>query len=271
MEFDLIQKYFIRPASHPSIVLGNGDDCALLHSDQTLAFSTDTLVEGTHFLKDKITPADLGYRALAVNISDLSAMGAKPLAFLLSITLPELNEAWLTEFSNGLFSWDLDLIGGNTTCGPLAITIHIIGELPKGKSLNRSNAKLDDDIYVTGTLGLAPVRPISRIQFAQGLLDLAHAAIDISDGLTQDLAHILNASKLGGVLNIKSIPGRDFHLGEDYELCFTAPSKNRELIAAWAKKTKTPLALVGQIVAEPGLREAINNTPIPTRGYQHFT
>lgn len=271
MEFNLIQKYFMQQAKRLEILLGNGDDCALIHSDQLLALSMDTLVEGTHFLKDKITPFDLGYRALAVNLSDLSAMGAKPLAFLLSLSLPLIDEAWLAEFSKGLFSWHLDLIGGNTTQGPLAITIQIIGTLPKGKGLTRNAAQIEDDIYVTGILGQAPIRPTPRLEFAQGLLNLAHAAIDISDGLTQDLNHILTASRCGAKLNLSKIPGNDFNRGEDYELCFTAPPQHAKTIHNLALQTNTPLVNIGQIIAKLGLWDATTNNCIPIRGYQHFT
>ena len=124
---------------------------------------------------------------------------------------------------------------------------------------------------MTGTLGLALVKPTPRIAFAQGLLDLAHAAIDISDGLTQDLNHILTAAKLGAVLDFAAIPGQNFDRGEDYELCFTAPAKNRIAIEAWAKTTQTPLTIIGKITAQSGLREMHTHNPIPITGYQHFS
>lgn len=274
MEFTLIEKYFMRTADQSAVTLGNGDDCALIHSKQNLALSIDTLVEGTHFLKDQISPADLGYRALAVNLSDLAAMGAKPLVFLLSLTLPEVDEPWLAEFSKGLFSladrYQMDLIGGNTTKGPLAITIQIIGELPLGEALKRSAAQTGDDIYVTGTLGLRTVRPTPRIEFAQGLLDLAHAAIDLSDGLTQDLNHILTASKLGASLDLNLIPGKEYDYGEDYELCFTASTQNRDKIQKLAETTHTPICLIGQTIKTPGLYESQSKQAIAIKGYQHF-
>ncbi len=270
MEFDLIQKYFMRPSKNHKVILGNGDDCALIHTDKVLAVSADTLVEGTHFLENKITPADLGYRALAVNLSDLAAMGAKPVAFLLSLTLPKINELWLAEFSKGLLSWNIDLIGGNTTQGPLTINITIIGELPSGKALKRGAAKINDHIYVTGILGLAPVRPTPRVEFSQSLLDLAHAAIDISDGLTQDLTHILTASHLGAELELSKIPGTDFNRGEDYELCFTAPPCNEEKIRKLAEQTLTPLAKIGKVISKPGIWDKAGYA-ITVQGYQHFS
>ncbi len=280
MEFDLIQTFFQRPAKHRGVILGNGDDCALLQSKHTLAFSTDSLIEGTHFIQNEITPADLGYRALAVNLSDLSAMGASPLAFLLSLTLPHVDEAWLALFSKGLFSladeYHIDLIGGNTTTGSLAITIQIIGTLPTGKALLRSAAKVGDPIYVTGRLGEKKVRPTPRIHFASHLLPLAHAAIDISDGLTQDLSHILNASHCGAVLDLSSLPTHNLDAalygGEDYELCFTAPLSEHEALVKMALETNTPLSRIGEIVQKPGLWQVHNQTwtPLKVKGYQHF-
>lgn len=289
MEFNLIQKFFHRPSRQKNILLGNGDDCTLLKSTQILAFSIDTLVQNTHFT-DNISPFDLGYRALAVNLSDLAAMGAKPLAFLLALTLPAQDENWLADFAKGLFSladqYQLDLIGGNTTQGPLAITIQIIGELPQNQALKRSNAKADDDIYVTGTLGEAAfllkthnqlLAPTPRIHFAEKLLSLAHAAIDISDSLTQDLAHILAASKLGAEIDYAQIPTQrpvEFALfgGEDYELCFTAPQHNRNAIELLAQSHHVPLSRIGRIITEPGLWHIDKGERIalPIKGYQHF-
>jgi len=278
MEFQLIERYFQRQAKRPEVVLGNGDDCALLQSKHTLAISIDTLVEGTHFLQSQIAPLDLGYRALAVNLSDLAAMGAKPLSFLLALTLPQNDQQWLTEFSQGLFSladsFDCELIGGNITKGPLAITIQITGKLPTGKALKRSGAKAEDNIFVTGTLGVSPVRPTPRIDFAAGLLDLAHAAIDISDGLIQDLNHLAQASAVGASLVLPDIPCHEIekalYRGEDYELCFTAPPESRAAIETLAKQTNTPLACIGKITTKQGIFDAQINQAILIKGYQHF-
>lgn len=280
MEFDLIRTYFQRTAQNDKIILGNGDDCALLHSHATLALSIDTLVAGTHFIENAMTPFDLGYRALAVNLSDLAAMGAKPLAFLLALTLPKADEKWLAEFSRGLFSladsYSLDLIGGNTTKGPLAITIQIIGELPFGKGLQRNAAKIGDAIYVTGNLGTKCVRPSPPVAFAQGILDLAHAAIDISDGLSQDLAHILTASGVGALLHLNQIPTTNLEAalygGEDYELCFTAPPQHEMQLQQIALATETSLTRIGEIISRPGIWH-IHETrwqALFPRGYQHF-
>jgi thiamine-monophosphate kinase len=223
-EFDLIETFFKRPARHAT--LGVGDDCALLpvRAGQQLAISSDMLVEGRHFLST-VNPRWLGYKALAVNLSDLAACGAEPKAFMLALALPEVNAAWLSEFSKGL--WDLadvhqcDLIGGDTTRGPLNICITVLGEVPAHLALLRSGAKAGDDIYVSGTLGDARLalevfrgrlsvpqevfeqarlrmeRPTPRVALGQALRGVASAAADISDGLLGDLQHILKASGVG--------------------------------------------------------------------------
>lgn len=280
MEFDLIRTYFHRPLQNDKIILGNGDDCALLRSNHTLALSIDSLVAGTHFIENAISPFDLGHRALAVNLSDLAAMGATPLAFLLALTLPATNENWLAEFSRGLFSlaeqYALNLIGGNTTKGPLAITIQIIGELPLGKGLQRNAAKIGDAIYVTGNLGRQCIRPYPPVTFAARIVDLAHAAIDISDGLSQDLAHVLTASRVGAVLDLQKIPTTNLDAalygGEDYELCFTAPPHHEAALQEIARATHTPLTRIGEIIAKPGLWHihAGKWQALIPRGYQHF-
>ena len=226
-EFDLIARYFKRPARHA--VLGVGDDCALLNAapGMHMAFSTDSLVEGRHFLST-VSPVDLGHKALAVNLSDLAACGAKPRAFLLSLTLPRVDEVWLSGFAQGLWAladtFDCELIGGDTTQGPLNINITVMGEVPAGQALLRSNAQVGDDIYVSGTLGDARValevfrgrlsvpeavfsatrsrmeRPWPRVALGTALRGVASAAADISDGLLGDLGHILTASRVGADL-----------------------------------------------------------------------
>jgi thiamine-monophosphate kinase len=226
-EFDLIARYFTRPPRHAT--LGVGDDCALLslQSGMQLAVSSDMLVEGRHFLST--TPATgLGHKALAVNLSDLAACGAKPLAFTLALALPSIDEPWLAGFSKGL--WDLadahgcELIGGDTTQGPLNICITVLGEVPPGDALLRQHAQLGDDIYISGTVGDARLalevfkgtvfleaahfeaarlrmdRPTPRVELGLALRGVANAAIDISDGLLGDLGHILQRSKVGAVI-----------------------------------------------------------------------
>ena len=227
-EFDLIARYFTRPAKRA--VLGVGDDCALLQPKpgMQLAISSDMLVEGRHFFAD-VDPWALGHKALAVNLSDLAACGAAPLAFTLALSLPSIDNAWLQSFSNGL--WALadqhgcELVGGDTTRGPLNICITVFGEVPRGQALLRSGAQAGDDLYVSGTLGDARLaldallgkislppdmllqtrlrleQPTPRIALGIALRGLATSAIDISDGLAGDLGHILKASGVGAQVN----------------------------------------------------------------------
>jgi thiamine-monophosphate kinase len=231
-EFDLIARYFTRPTARA--VLGVGDDCALLQPapGTQLAISSDMLVEGRHFFAD-VDPAMLGHKALAVNLSDLAACGAKPLAFTLALSLPRVDEPWLAAFSQGLFALadahGCELVGGDTTQGPLNICITVFGEVPvisgKSQALLRSGARPGDDVYVSGTLGdarlalealrgavslppgmLAQARlrleqPTPRVALGQALRGIASAAIDVSDGLLGDLRHILRASKTGATLD----------------------------------------------------------------------
>ena len=227
-EFDLIARYFTRAPKRAA--LGVGDDCALLDQAPAmqLAISSDMLVEGRHFFPD-VDPYTLGHKALAVNLSDLAACGATPRAFTLALAMPRVDEAWLQGFSSGL--WALadahgcELIGGDTTRGPLNICITVFGDVPRGQALLRSGAQVGDDIYVSGTLGdarlaldalqrkldLAPdvlaqartrlERPTPRVALGEALRGVATAAIDISDGLLGDLSHILKASGMGATIN----------------------------------------------------------------------
>jgi thiamine-monophosphate kinase len=223
-EFDLIARYFQRPTSRA--VLGIGDDCALLQpaAGMQLAVSSDMLVEGRHFFAD-VDPSTLGHKALAVNLSDLAACGAQPLAFTLALALPRVDEAWLAAFSRGLFAladeYGCELVGGDTTRGPLNICITVFGDVPRGQALLRSGARAGDDIYVSGTLGEARLalealrgdirlppawmaatrarleQPTPRVALGLALRGIASAAIDVSDGLLGDLGHILQASRVG--------------------------------------------------------------------------
>ena len=239
-EFDLIQRYFNRPeraqARGALVALGIGDDCALLQPrpNTQLAISSDMLVEGHHFFAD-VDPAALGHKALAVNLSDLAACGAKPIAFTLALALPEVNEPWLAAFSQGLFALadahGCELVGGDTTRGPLNICITIFGEVPvingQSQALLRSGAQVGDDIYVSGNLGEARLalevmrgnlsvsdevftkirnrleRPTPRVALGLALRSIATSAIDISDGLLGDLGHILKRSNVGASLNME--------------------------------------------------------------------
>ncbi len=223
-EFELIERYFKRPTRRAT--LGVGDDCALLAPapGMQLAVSSDLLLEGRHFLST-VDPYKLGHKALAVNLSDLAACGARPLAFTLALALPQAEERWLEGFSRGLYALadahDCELIGGDTTRGPLAICITVFGEVPPGQALLRSGAQVGDDLYVSGTLGDARLalevfrgtrslpqaafdaarermeQPTPRVALGLALRGVATAAADISDGLVGDLGHILKASALG--------------------------------------------------------------------------
>ncbi|MBX9869933.1 MAG: thiamine-phosphate kinase, partial [Burkholderiaceae bacterium] len=273
-EFDLIRQYFTRPSyDDPRIALGVGDDCALLQpsAGMQLAISTDMLVEGRHFFANA-DPAKLGHKCLAVNLSDLAAMGAKPVAFTLALALPEAKAAWLQPFAQGMLALaDLhqcSLIGGDTTKGALTICITVFGELPPGSALRRDAARVGDDIWVSGSLGDARLalaaywnevtldaaaheraaqrmhQPTPRVALGMALRGVAHAALDISDGLAGDLGHILNRSQVGASLFLDRLPAgevlqqQDMDLrrrytlagGDDYELCFTAPRAQRAAV-----------------------------------------
>lgn len=235
-EFELITHYFQAATPHRNdVVLGIGDDAALLQppSDQLLAVTTDTLIEGVHFLPDT-SPQTLGHKALAVSLSDLAAMGAKPAWVVLSLSLPAIDQSWLTEFCKGFFDlsrcYNLQLVGGNTTRGQLSISTHLTGFVPPGKALRRDSAKAGDLVYVTGYLGDAALAlaclqqkiaipaaeleivrsrlemPTPRVSTGLALRDIATAAIDISDGLVSDLGHILQQSDLGATLHLQDLP-----------------------------------------------------------------
>ena len=293
-EFEIISRYFNRKTTNRrDIETGIGDDCALLNlaPNQTLAISVDTLVEGTHFYPD-IAPDDLAYKALAVNLSDLAAMGADPAWLTLAISLPHIDHQWLQAFSDALFEqldyYHMQLIGGDTTRGPLSMTLGIHGLVPTGKSLKRSGAQHGDWIFVTGTLGDSAaglallqknlstktaeqhnyllkrhLRPTPRILVGQALRDLASAAIDVSDGLLSDLGHILTASGVGAKIEQTQLPlssvllevvererAIDFALngGEDYELCFTVAEINREAIETAVGNLGIEVHCIGQIL-----------------------
>lgn len=295
-EFDLIARYFTRPAKRSP--LGVGDDCALLApaAGMQLAVSSDMLVEGRHFLST-VSPERLGHKSLAVNLSDLAACGAKPLAFTLALALPAVDEAWLEGFSHGLFALadahGCELIGGDTTRGPLNICITVFGEVPAGGALLRSGAKAGDDIWVSGTLGDARLalevfrgtlalpgeafelarermeRPTPRVALGLALRGIATAAIDVSDGLVGDLGHILKASGVGAQVDadiagallaastaISAEVRRTCTLagGDDYELAFTAPASARDAVEQAGRAASTPVARIGRIEAESGLR-----------------
>ncbi|WP_439892160.1 thiamine-phosphate kinase [Ralstonia sp. 25C] len=294
-EFGLIRRYFTRPARHA--ILGVGDDCALLgpRPGHELAISTDMLVAGRHFFPDA-EPRALGHKALAVNLSDLAAMGAEPRAFTLALALPEANPAWLTPFSEGLLAladaFHCELIGGDTTRGPLTLSLTVFGDVPATVALRRDAAKPGDDLWVSGTVGdarlalgalrnewpltpemLAHVqprmdRPTPRIALGLALRGIARTALDISDGLLGDLGHILTQSHVGATVDVDRVPrsptlaaqpaARQLQCtlagGDDYELCFTAPAEARDAVLAAGKQAGVTVTRIGHIDAQPGLR-----------------
>lgn len=298
-EFDLIERFFktgadsLRTTADSAITLGIGDDCALIKplADEEVAITSDMLVEGRHFFAGA-DPESLARKALAVNLSDLAAMGARPLGFTLAIALPLADQAWLAAFSKGLFAvskeYACPLIGGDTTAGPLTISITAFGSIPAGKAIRRSGAKADDDIWVSGTVGdarlaLAALRheitlptndlqqiehrmhqPTPRVELGIQLRGIASAALDVSDGLLGDLRHILQQSQLDAEIQLNQLP-KSITLqkqaitiqnqfaacgGDDYELCFTAPSSEREKIQLISKSLNLPLTLIGKILSK---------------------
>lgn len=294
-EFDLIAAYFTRPVRQAA--LGVGDDCALLTPSpgMQLATSSDMLVEGRHFLST-VQPERLGHKALAVNLSDLAACGARPLAFTLALALPRVDEAFLAGFSRGLFALadahGCELVGGDTTQGPLNICITVFGEVPPGQALLRSGARAGDDLYVSGTVGDARLaleafrgqvalpgeafertrrameQPVPRVTLGLALRGLASSAIDVSDGLLGDLGHILRRSGVGAAVEVDTLPcsadlaaqpealRRECGLagGDDYELLFTAPQAVAARVAAAGRECGVPVTRIGRIEAAPGLR-----------------
>ena len=364
-EFNLIKQYFTRPT--PQADLGIGDDAALIavSAGMQLAISTDMLVAGTHFFADA-APYDIGWKALAVNVSDMAAMGADAKWATLAIALPGVvapspqpsptggegvlsavpntpypfmgegvssaapnapspltgegwgegvvTENWLAEFSRGFFDcaakFDVDLIGGDTTRGPLNISVTIMGEVPTGAALRRDGAKIDDDIWVSGLLGSAALglahlqgkikleneleaclnalhTPTPQAALGLALRGIATSCIDISDGLLADLGHILTASNCGAVIDLEKIPciallknnleNPQFQTyilagGDDYELCFTAPKTKHEEINALSKQLNLPISCIGSTRMGIGLQADCQNKPITLlkQGFDHF-
>jgi thiamine-monophosphate kinase len=295
-EFDLIARFFTRPA--PGAELGVGDDAALLRiaPDMELAASTDMLVAGRHFMPDA-DPILLGHKTLAVNLSDLAAMGALPRWAMLSLALPEADEAWLEHFSRGFFElaqrFEVGLIGGDTTRGPLTLCVTILGEVATGQALRRDAARAGDDIWLSGYLGGAALglrhiagqidlsaaearaclsrlhTPEPRVSLGLALAGVAHAAIDISDGFMADLGHILARSGVGAEVLFAALPAHPavaFRLseplvrqcllagGDDYELCFTAAPDQAQVILDAAASVGVKVTRAGRITSELGLR-----------------
>ena len=317
-EFDLIDRFFRRPARHA--ILGVGDDAALIAptSGWDLAISVDMLIEGTHFFPD-VDPEALGHKTLAVNLSDLAAMGARPRWALLACALLETDPAWIEAFARGFFALadahGVELVGGDTTRGPLSLCVTIVGETPVGEALRRSGARPGDAIYVSGRLGDAALavahhaghavlardelaycekalmRPTPRVALGERLRAIATSAIDLSDGLTGDLGHILEASRVGATVDLTAVPRsaaidrrlagdeRELALGcllaggDDYELCFTAPADAATSLDDLARELGLALARIGRVEAGAKLivvdEQGRALTPLP-RAFDHF-
>jgi len=305
-EFSLIKRFFTRPAKNQQTKLSVGDDCALLSVPEgyELAITVDTMVENVHFFPD-VSPEDLGYKLLAVNLSDLASMGAQPIAATLALTLPEINKQWLCDFSKGLFDladkYQVDLIGGDTTSGSLALTVQAMGLVRKGQALKRSTAKVGDLIYVTGVLGDSGLglkvkqgylldspklvlqqfnKPEPKINEGLALLSIANACVDVSDGLAADLGHILEASGVGATLSYADLPvsndvvqyiketddwSMPLIAGEDYQLCFTVP-------AGKVEQVNFNCSCIGVVEEELGLRVNKNGqrSDFIGQGFDHF-
>lgn len=315
-EFDLIARYFKRPA--PAGLLGVGDDCALfpVPAGMQVATSTDLLIEGRHFFPD-VDPQALGHKSLAVNLSDLAAMGARPVGCVLGLALPQASEPWLAAFAQGFHAladaYGCPLLGGDTTRGPhdLAISVTIFGAVAADCALRRDAAQAGDEIWVSGALGAADVAyrlldgqwpadaallaatrqalewPQPRVALGLALAGVAHAAIDISDGLLQDLGHILAASRLGAQLHYDAMPVAPalqplspatrmqavLGGGDVYELCFTAAADQHERILSAAARAGVPVTVVGRITQTPGMVVLdADGQPLPAlpRGFDHF-
>ena len=294
-EFDLIRRHFTRPVKRA--LLGVGDDCALLAPSpgMQLAVSSDMLVEGHHFLST-VAPERLGHKALAVNLSDLAACGAEPLAFTLALALPRADEAFIAPFAQGLFALadaqGIELVGGDTTAGPLNICITVIGQVPPGQALLRSGARAGDELWVSGTLGDARLAlevfrgrvalageafetvrramelPQPRVALGLALRGVASSAIDLSDGLVGDLGHVLQRSGVGARVEVDALPRSEVLAaqvasvqhecllagGDDYELLFTAAPSQYAAVLAAGRRAGVAVTRIGTVEAAGGLR-----------------
>lgn len=347
-EFELIRRYFVREGAPRRATLGIGDDCALLDAGgaESLAVSTDLLLEDRHFFAD-VDPESLGHKTLAVNLSDLAAMGARPLAFTLALALPSADPRWLERFARGLFALadahGCELVGGDTTRGPLALCVTVLGTVPPALALRRDRARAGDDLWVSGALGAAAwavavrrsagtwpapeaggvgdaggegreggeecpragadtalaaararlERPEPRVALGLALRGIAHAAIDLSDGLAGDLAHVVERSAraagvaLGATLEAAALPidpalaglpraerlGLALGGGDDYELLFAAPAAARESVIAAGTGVGLTLSRIGRVDPRPGLRlhdSTTGTTELHARSFDHF-
>ncbi len=312
-EFELIKRYFANFIQNDYVSLSIGDDAALTHVPPSyeLVTTVDTLAADVHFFSSA-SPELIAHKALAVNLSDLAAMGAQPSWFTLSLTLPSHDAQWLKGFAKGLShiasERNVALVGGDTVKGPLSITIQACGLVKKGSALLRSGASVGDSIYLTGELGGAALaleflrqnkkvpdhllkrlhQPEPRIEHGLALLDIASSAIDISDGMLADLAHILSASNVGAEVLFEDIPlpvfdnaeakrssliEYAFNGGDDYELCFTVPQESEEKLSQSLKEKALSAYKIGHIVSEPGIRGIDSQGQkhsLEIKGYDHF-
>lgn len=318
-EFALIERYFTRPVRDASVRLPIGDDAAIVAPAPgcEIAISVDMLVEGRHFLPDA-DPESLGHKTLAVNLSDLAAMGATPRWALLAGAWPDADERWLEGFARGFFAladrFGVSLIGGDTTRGPRNLCVTILGEVPAGTAIARGGAHAGDDVWVSGTLGdamlalaalqgrtaLSPEalahlrprleRPEPRVALGQALRGIATAALDVSDGLTGDLAHILDASRAGARVELAALPRSDMLAaklaserplalscllagGDDYELCFTAAPADRARVEEAGRRCGVAVSRIGTITQASGLavigEDGAPLSALP-RAFDHF-
>ena len=313
-EFDLIARIRARVAGRDDVILGVGDDAALLSvpSGRHLVVAMDPLNVGVHFPADT-APADIGWKALAVNLSDLAAMAAMPAWCALSLSLPQPDATWVDGFLDGFLALaaqhDVALVGGDTTRGPLSVCVTAHGFVEPRGALLRSGACVGDDVWITGTLGDAAAalrqwqagesmtpalrarldRPTPRVAAGLALAGIAHACIDVSDGLLADLGHVCRASRVGAELDVDALPASDALLaafdvaarrelqatgGDDYELCFTAPKSARLAVEDAMRACDVPATRIGRITADAGtivMRDAAGAWWSPSRaGYVHF-
>jgi len=312
LEFNLIEQYFNWDQAPETVALSVGDDAAILNipNGQQLVTSVDTLISGVHF-PENTPPHAIGHKALAVNLSDIAAMGATPKWFTLALTLTEINQSWLEAFSTGLKSiadeHQCFLIGGDTTRGPLSITIQVMGLVESGKSLLRSGAKIGDKIYVTGTLGDAAFGlqnlgnefckqrldyPTPRLPESAFIKNVATSCLDVSDGLLQDLSHILKASSAGAELDLSLLPlsnelskidneeAMNYALsgGDDYELLFTIPAdqqkqfhqKHEKIGGVYLNAAQQQFSCIGSITQEKETITDEKGNKLISKGYNHF-
>jgi thiamine-monophosphate kinase len=312
-EFEIIERYFTRAPSAGAVAVGIGDDAAIVDPPGPIAVAVDMLVAGTHF-PDGLPARAIGHRALAVNLSDLAAVGAKPRWATLALSLPRVDADWLAEFAGGFFAladrFGVDLIGGDTTRGPLTVAVGILGEAAPAPLL-RSGGRVGDRVLVSGTLGASAAGlaclaagesdpskemrdlierfcyPEPRVDLGLALAGLAHAGIDISDGLVADLGHICERSGCGAALELDALPLPESGLavssrercrelalygGDDYELCFTVAPADLGRVREAAAAAGTAVTEIGELTATPGIAGHDHGTSVALepRGFEHF-